>query len=196
METVLFSIDENTYKPVTKDTWQDMVKLFSEHGVQKGCWCMYWRVKRQEFHQNYGENNRLAMEQIIESGVIPGILAYHQGQPVGWCSIAPREAFPVLDRSHTLKRVDDQPVWSIVCFFISQPYRGKGISRALIDAAVAYAAENGARMIEAYPLIPKSAEIFPVEGYMGLVSTFENAGFQVVSQRSKRHPIMRYKIER
>ncbi len=183
---------EVTYKPVKEETWQDMQALFSQTGVQKGCWCMYWRTKRKEFHHNYGENNRLAMEQVIQSGRVPGILAYHDKQPIGWCSIAPREQFPVLDRSHTLKRVDDQPVWSIVCFFISRTYREQGMCRALIDAAIEYAAANGAHVIEAYPLVPERMKDPTIEGYMGLVPTFEKAGFQVVVQRSQRRPVMRY----
>ena len=132
------------------------------------------------------------MEEVIRSGRVPGILAYQKGQPVGWCSVAPREDFPVLDRSRTLKRVDEKATWSIVCFFVSEPYRGQGLSRLLIDAAVRYASEQGARIIEAYPLATKKPWDAPVEGYMGLVSTFETAGFQVIVQRSQKRPIMRF----
>ena len=194
MESNQVSNQHLRYEPVTEETWGDMQALFSEKGVQNGCWCMYWRMKRKDFHQDYGEKNRRGMEQVICSGVVPGILAYHKGQPVGWCSVAPREDFPVLDRSRTLKRVDDQATWSIVCFFISEPYRGQGLSRLLIDAAVKYACEQGARIIEAYPLASKKLWDAPVEGYMGLVSTFEKAGFQIVAQRSPKRPVMRFVV--
>jgi GNAT superfamily N-acetyltransferase len=192
MAPATLSKDDLTIKPVTMAEWPDLQALFSEPGPQNGCWCMYWRVKRAEFHRHYGEDHRRAMEQIIASGRVPGILAYFEGQPIGWCSIAPREEFPVLDRSRTLKRVDDEPVWSIVCFFVARQYRGRGLTRALIEAAVEYARGRGARIIEAYPLVPKDASYPQFELYTGLISTFEKLGFVVVARRSERRPLMRY----
>jgi GNAT superfamily N-acetyltransferase len=118
-------------------------------------------------------------------------LAYLDERPIGWCSVAPREEFQVLDRSPTLKRVDDEPVWSIVCFFVSKPYRRRGLTRALLEAAIEYAGENGATIIEAYPMI-KDAKHLPIERHAGMVTTFEGAGFKEVVRRSKRSPIMRY----
>jgi len=185
---------ELTFTPVTINEWEDLQALFAEPGVQNGCWCMYWRIKRAVFHGQYGEGNREAMRRIIESGRVPGILAYLQGQPIGWCSVAPREEFPVLDRSPTLKRVDGQPVWSIVCFFVSRPHRHKGLSKILLQAALDYAKDNGATIIEAYPLTPEHAKSQRYELYMGLVSTFEEAGFQEAARRSKRSPVMRYYV--
>jgi GNAT superfamily N-acetyltransferase len=114
---------------------------------------------------------------------------------IAWCSIAPREDFPVLDRSRTLKRVDDQPVWSIVCFFISKPYRKQKLTSILLTAAIQFARENGARIVEAYPLKNEIAKNWPFERYMGIESTFEKAGFKVVLQKSERRPVMRYTIE-
>jgi GNAT superfamily N-acetyltransferase len=186
--------DELTFRPVTIDEWDDLESLFAEPGVQNGCWCMYWRIKRADFHRSYGERNRQAMKQIVESGRVPGILAYLDGRPIGWCSIAPRTEFPVLDRSPTLKRVDDQPVWSIVCFFVSRPHRRRGVSKALIEAAIGYARDNGARIVEAYPLNPEGTVDPRYERYMGLVSTFVAAGFEEVIRRSKKRAILRYYI--
>jgi hypothetical protein len=114
----------------------DLETLFSEHGIQNGCWCMYWRIPRKQYQQNYGEGNRQFLKQIVESRNVPGILAYHGGKPVGWCSGAPREAFPVILRSPTLKPIDDQSVWSIVCFFVSRPYWEGGLTHLLIKAAI------------------------------------------------------------
>ncbi len=185
------SMDDLTFKPLAPGDWDDLVQLFEAPGVQNGCWCMYWRVKRADFHTQYGEPNKQALRQIIEAGRVPGILAYHRGRPVGWCSVAPREEFPVLDRSPTLKRVDDEPVWSIVCFFVSEPYRRQGLNRALIQAALNYARENGASIVEAYPLAPESTNYPHYERYMGLVSTFERMGFEQAARRSPRRPILR-----
>ncbi len=190
-----FSKHELTFKPVTMDEWEDLQLLFAEPGVQDGCWCMYWRIKRSDFHRGYGEDNKQALKRIIESGRPPGILAYLHGQPVGWCSVAPREQFPVLDRSPTLKRVDDESVWSIVCFFVSGPFRRKGLNKALLEAAVEYASGNGAKIIEAYPLILESAEYPKYETYMGIASTLWEAGFEEAVRRSKRRPIMRYYVD-
>jgi hypothetical protein len=114
---------ELTFRPVTLDEWTDLQTLFSEAEVQNGCWCTYWRVKRSEYFRPYSEGNKKTMQRIIESGRVPGILAYLSGLPIGWCSVAPCEDFPVLDRSHTLKRIDNQAVWSIVCF-LSQNHTG------------------------------------------------------------------------
>ena len=135
------------------------------------------------------------MQQIIESGKVPGLLLYWQGRPIAWCSVAPREDFPVLDRSPTLKRVDDEPVWSIVCFFVSKPYRRQNLTTILIKAAIAYAKDKGAKIIEAYPLILESTKYPHFETYMGVRSTFEKAGFKEVASRSKRRPIMRYYVQ-
>ncbi len=182
-----------TFLPVMPSNWTDLESLFSEHGAQNGCWCMYWRVPRAECQHNYGEGNKQALKKIVESGRIPGILAYQRGRPVGWCSVAPRQDFPVLGRSPTLKPVDDLPVWSIVCFFVSKLYRRGGLTSLLIKAAIGYAKGHGARIIEAYPIDP-NAKYIEYERYSGLTTTFLKAGFKEVIRRSDRKPIMRYII--
>ncbi len=184
-----------TFRPVTAKEWPDLCALFEEPGPQNGCWCMYWRTKREECQRQFGEGNKRALQQIIESGKVPGLLLYWHGRPIGWCSVAPREDFPVLDRSPTLKRIDDEPVWSIVCFFVSRPYRRQNLTTILIKAAIAYAKDKGAKIIEAYPLIPESTKYPHFERYMGVRSTFEKAGFKEVVSRSKRRPIMRYYVK-
>jgi GNAT superfamily N-acetyltransferase len=157
---------------------------------------MYWRVARSTFHAQYGERLKQAMHDLVAAGHVPGILAYRENEPVGWCSIAPRGEFAVLNRSRTLKPVDDQPVWSITCFFISQPYRQHGLTAKLVTAALDYAASQGARIVEAYPL---SSELYQPEAffdeYMGQRSTFEKAGFREVLRRSERRIILRKEIQ-
>lgn len=179
-------------KPLTLDRWEDFEKLFSPRGAVGGCWCMWWRIKRSEFEKGQGEGNRLAMREIVGSGEIPGLLAYRAGDPVAWCSVAPREAFPVLDRSPVLKRVDDQPVWSIVCFFFARPYRAKGLSAVLLKAAVDYAVNRGAKIIEGYPIEPKKRDAPDIYAFTGMVSTFRKVGFVEVARRSPSRPILRY----
>jgi len=167
MRTETFNLDSLAYKPLTTAEWPDFVKLFEEHGIQDGCWCMYWRVKRADCQRHYGEGNKLAFKEIVDTGNIPGILAYLDRQPVGWCSIAPRETHLALERSPTLKRVDQQPVWSIVCFFVSKPYRRLGMTKQMIRAAIQYAYRNGAKIIEAYPLRTELTKMLPYERFMG-----------------------------
>ena len=186
------SKDQLNFKPLTMTEWTDFLALFEEHGPQQGCWCMYWRVKRAECQRQFGEGNKLAFKNIVEAGKVPGILAYLDRLPVGWCSIAPREEFPVLDRSPTLKRIDDQPVWAIVCSFIAKAYRRRSLTGILIQAAIEYAREHGAKIIEAYPLKTEITKLLPYERFMGSESTFEQAGFKVITRRSERRPVMRY----
>jgi len=180
-----------SYKPVTISEWKDLRKLFSKGHEFSGCWCMYWRIKRSEFSKQYGEKNKKALRRVIQSGQVPGILAYLGNEPIGWCSIAPRDTFPVLDRSPTLKRIDDKSVWSIVCFFIAKEYRNHGYSKALIKAGLNYAKSNGAQIIEAYPLKSTKPRVQSYQSYMGFHKTFKELGFNDAICRSKIRPIMR-----
>jgi GNAT superfamily N-acetyltransferase len=181
-------------KPVTPELWPDMETLFGEHGALGGCWCMWWRIKRKDFEKQQGEQNREAMKAIVLSNEVPGILGYIDDKPVAWCSVAPREAFPVLDRSPILKRVDDKPVWSIVCFFIEKQHRRRGLSSLLLSSVLDYAKKEGGTIVEAYPVVPKKERAPDMYLFTGLVSTFEKAGFVEVCRRSRLRPIMRYTL--
>jgi GNAT superfamily N-acetyltransferase len=142
------------------------------------------------------------MQSIIESGEVPGLLAYlveetakEPPTPVGWISVAPRERFSALERSRLFKPIDNQPVWSIVCFFVAKKYRRQGLTSQLLNGAVLYAAQNGARIVEAYPVEPKKERAPDVFVYTGLASAFRKAGFVEVARRSETRPMMRYYIQ-
>jgi GNAT superfamily N-acetyltransferase len=183
------------YKPLTPKLWRDFVALFSETGVQNGCWCMWWRLTRENFHRRYGRGNKAAFKKIVDSGRVPGIIAYQGRKPVGWVAVAPREEFPSLDRSPVLKRVDDRPVWSINCFFVSKPYRGQGVNGMLARAAVDHVRKNGGRIVEAYPVRRvKNPDTVKWLLYSGLADTFRRLGFKTVSRKSKVRLMMRYYI--
>ena len=156
---------------------------------------MWWRLKRSEFEKQKGEGNKRAMKKIITSGEVPGVLAYKDGQPVAWCSVGPREVFSALERSRILKRVDDKPVWSIVCFFVAKPFRKKGLTVQLLKAAVEYAKGQGASIVEGYPVEPKKEKTADVFAYTGLASAFRKAGFEEIARRSETRPFMRYFIK-
>lgn len=178
--------------PLTPERWTDFETLFGKRGACGGCWCMWWRQTRSEFEKNKGTKNKRAMKKIVSSGQVPGLLGYADGNPVGWCAVGPRDSYPVLQRSPVLKPVDDQPVWSITCFFVAKPHRGKGVSGALLEAAVAYARSQGARIVEGYPVEPKKGRMPDAFAWIGLPSTFRKAGFVEVLRRSRTRPIMRY----
>jgi GNAT superfamily N-acetyltransferase len=120
--------------------------------------------------------------------------SFAQGRPVGWCAIAPRESYPVPERSRILERVDEAPVRSVVCFFVRREFRGKGVMTALLRAVVDYATPQGAGVIEGYPVEPKNLRTPAVFAWTGLASAFRQAGFVEVMRRSATRPIMRYVI--
>ncbi len=132
------------------------------------------------------------MKRLIDGGEVPGILAYRDGEPVGWCSVAPRERYPSIERSHVLKRLDDKPVWSLVCLFVHRKHRGEGVAQALVKAAVTYAKSEGARIVEAYPTEPHGKRLASVSSFMGTPELFTRAGFRTCARPSKSRVIMRH----
>lgn len=178
------------FHPLTADRWSDLQRLFGEHGACSGCWCMFWRVTRSEFDRLRHDGRRQAFKSIVQSGEITGILVYLNDEPIGWCSIAPRETFGALERSRTLKRVDDRPVWSIVCFFVARPHRRAGLMIELLRAAIEYAQEHGTKIVEGYPVEMKDRRYAGVELYSGVASVFHEAGF--IEVRRQPRLIMRY----
>lgn len=130
----------------------------------------------------------------MKKGDPPGILAYAEGRPVGWCAIAPRADYSRLARSRVLRRVDDRPVWSVTCFFVTAPWRRRGVTRKLLEAAVRFARSRGAKVIEGYPLDVKTANYPDVYAYTGFASAFREAGFTEVARRSESRPIMRRQL--
>lgn len=181
------------FHPVTPEGWADLEALFGVRGACAGCWCMWWRLPRSLWEKQRGEGNRLALRQLVHSGEIPGILAYSGTRPIAWCSVAPREAYPGLDRSRTLGRIDGEPVWSVVCFFVAAPFRRRGMTVQLLKAAVEYVRGRGGRMVEGYPHRPAKPGA-DAGHYMGLVSAFLQAGFQEVARPSATRSLVRYRL--
>ena len=188
------NLSELEFHPLTRDRWSDFETLFGERGACGGCWCMWWRLKRSEFERQKGEANKQAMKAIVEAGEIPGIIAYIQGRPVAWCSVAPREQYPVLGRSRILKPVDETPVWSVVCFFVDKSHRNRGMTLRLLRAAIEYVKQQGGKVVEGYPVEPKKKRMPPAFVWTGLVSAFKKAGFVECIRRSETRPIMRFYI--
>lgn len=170
--------------PATADRWADVVTLLGGSG-ERGCWCQSWRgsvAGSIAFGKATAGSNRAALEAQVRDGEFaPGVVAYLDGLPVGWCGLGPRRAMPRLMRSRTIPLVDDVPVWSIGCFVVRAGYRRRGVARALLDGAIAYARSMGAPAMEAYPIDPGDARVSTAFAFVGFTSTFEAAGFQRVA---------------
>jgi GNAT superfamily N-acetyltransferase len=175
---------------LTPERWKDFEKLFGDNGACGGCWCMWWRLKRSQYEKQKGEENKKAMRKIVNSGVIPGILAYAGTIPIGWCAIEPRESYSLLENSRVLKRIDDKKVWSVVCFFIDKRYRRMGVTEKLLEAALKHAKKNRVKIVEGYPI--DSAKTPSAFAWTGFLPAFLKVGFQEVHRGSPTRPIMRY----
>ena len=185
------------FEPLSKHNWPQLETLFGEKGACGGCWCMAWRLSAKNFAANKGEGNKQLLRQLTEQSPSPGILAIDgNGKAVGWVAIAPRTVYERLQTSKTLAPVDDKLVWSISCFFLHQSVRRQGLSVGLIDAAVAFAKQHGATIVEAYPIDTEvsSSKFVPVFNWTGVAKSFERAGFVAIARRSATRPIMRKSI--
>ncbi len=164
--------------PATGDRWPHVVTVLGGDG-ERGCWCQAWRGTRRS--DGLGSDNRARLEaQVRDGSFAPGVIAYLDREPVGWCGLGPRAAMPRLVGSRTIPAVDDAPAWSIGCFVVRPGYRRRGVARALLRGAITYARSQGAPAVEAYPIDPVGARVSGAFGFVGFVSTFEAAGFRRV----------------
>ncbi|HWD46853.1 MAG TPA: GNAT family N-acetyltransferase [Actinomycetota bacterium] len=178
--------------PLTPDRWDDLVTLFDRPGDPKGCWCMFYRVRSRDFERLWGKGARSAFRGVVADGPPPGLLAYRDGVPVGWCAVAPRDAYPRILNSRVLRPADDAPAcWAAVCFYVLRSERRDGVAAALLEAAVAFAAEHGAEAVEGYPKDTEGAKRHANEMFVGSMSMFAEAGFSEAARRSPARPIMR-----
>ena len=175
------------FRPVTPDRWPDLARLFEARGGPKHCWCMVWRPWPTGVERSPA-TKRAELERTTLSGTPVGILAYVEGEPVAWCSVAPRETY----RAGLYRPSGDEPdgVWSLACFFVPRRLRKRGIARGLLDAAVEHASSRSASVVEAYPVDPDS----PSYGFMGRVPLFEAAGFREVGTAGSRRHVMRLEV--
>jgi ribosomal protein S18 acetylase RimI-like enzyme len=185
-------------RPLTPATFPDLESVFNARGcsVARGCWCLYYRdtgrpppppgVRR-------GEHNRRELRLRVAKGEFIGLVGYREGEPIGWISLGPRESYRRLEHSPVMKPVDDERVWSIVCFVVPGEYRRKGIAQELLRGAIAYARKKRVRILEAYP-----TDMARIEGegslWFGTKSMYDAAGFKVVARRKPGRPVMRLRL--
>jgi GNAT superfamily N-acetyltransferase len=178
-------------RPLTPELWPALEDLFGENGASNGCWCMYGRIGN-AYRKRPRAQNKADFRAVVKRGPPPGLLAFADDLAVGWCQLTPRAALPWLDRTWRLKPVDEAPVWSLSCLYVRKGYRRRGITAALIAAALRAAKRARAPALEAYPF---DAAVSPSASGCGYASTFAQAGFKVVARRVPARPIMRHDLK-
>jgi GNAT superfamily N-acetyltransferase len=179
----------------TADRWADFETVMGPRGGSGGCWCMLWRVSRKTFDAEKGDGLKAAMRGVFQDVRPPGLIAYADGTPAGWCSIAPRADFPRLETSRILKPVDENSVWSVTCLTVVKAHRRKGVSVALLNAAAEFVARRGGAIVEGYPVEPDRPNYPPVYAWTGVARAYLSAGYHEVARRSPTRPIMRRLLE-
>jgi GNAT superfamily N-acetyltransferase len=175
--------------PVTADRWEELAAFFGPSGAFAHCWCTWWRQTAAEFSHGVGEKgapNRALMHSLVEAGSEPGLLAYRDGQPVGWVSVAPRPQYGRIIRSRRIGpapgEAADERIWSVVCFWIPRRERGQGVANALLKGAVAHARARRATVLEAYPVDTAGGRHPSANLFTGTLTMFRRAGFEEVDR--------------
>ncbi len=181
-------------QPLRRNLWNDFEELFGLNGACGGCWCMFWKLRGRAFDESKGQATRQMHKSMIDSGKVTGLLAYLEGEVVGWVAVEPRSAYEKLAHSRALKPVDDQEVWSVTCFFVAKKYRRMGITVGLLKAAVEHVKGQGGRIVEGYPVDAQKDMPAPFV-YTGTASAFQKAGFKEVARNTPTRPIFRYVIQ-
>ena len=182
-----------SFHPLTSSRFTDFERLFGSRGACGGCWCTFWKLRGKAYEENTGESAHQMQKSIVDSGTIPGLLAYQGDEPVGWIAVEPRSVYPRLAHSRILKPVDDADVWSVTCFFVAKQARRQGLTVKLLEAAVDYVKSQGGKIVEGYPVDAKK-DMPAAFIYHGTAAAFEKAGFVEVTRRSETRPIMRFSI--
>ena len=167
------------------DLWPALEQLFGPNGACGGCWCMFWRLGAGERYDDVkGPRAKARFKSLVKRGKVHGILAFHEGEPVGWCAFERRVELPRLDRSPSLAIPDADRVWSLPCFFVKARWRGRGVAAQMLAAAEKALVRHGVEIAEAYPV--KLGQRLPAAfAYTGVSSMFDACGFAVAEARPK-----------
>jgi GNAT superfamily N-acetyltransferase len=187
--------------PANEAGCEDLQTIFGTRGTARTCQCQRYKLRPREAFRSFPVEERAQRlrEQTDcghpRSGTTSGLVAYLDGEPVGWCAVEPRTAYEGLLRTFRVPwegRAEDKAddsVWAVTCLFTRAGFRKRGISRALARAAVDFARERGARAIEGYPMVTK--DVILEELHVGTEGVFADAGFEVVSRPTLRRVVMR-----
>ena len=179
------------FRPLTPELMDDFgTVLRGNFGA--GCWCMFPRMTEAQTRElrdtrPVSLQRREAMTHLASRERAPGLLAFEDGEPVGWIAVAPRGELTRIVRSRATPPVDDAPVWVIPCITVRKSHRGRGIAVALIRAAVDYAGEHGAPAVEAYPRAD-GERTGDDNAYFGTEPMFRRAGFEAVRELLPNRP--------
>jgi GNAT superfamily N-acetyltransferase len=166
--------------------WENLETLFGEKGACAGCWCMYWRLPTREFKAAQGAAAKKQLRVLVERDQAHGVLAYVDGEPVGWCAFERRVELPRLDSAPSLAIDDAEVVWALPCFFVKVGFRGRGVARALLAAGEKAVRKRGGRVLEAYPILPAGETKIPAAfAWTGVPALFEAAGWKNVAPRER-----------
>lgn len=178
------------FLPASPGRWDDVAAVVGSCSEGRRCWCAFWYLPNAEYRANGPAANRAVLEHLVGSGAEPGLIAYADGAPAGWVGVAPRQRYDRLNRSRNFRPLDDLPVWSVTCFIVARPFRGKGLLTALAAAAAEFAFAHGAPAIEGYPLEP-GPRTGQGDLFVGTPKAFVAAGYREVARPLERRPIMR-----
>ena len=179
------------FQEATKERWGDLESLFEGRGGPKHCWRVVSRPKPKGAGRLSNADKKGILRGFVEAGTPVGLLGYEDGEPVAWCSIAPRDSYRRMSRIPDPDGVDSASVWAVERFFAVRRLRGTGIARRLIAAAATLARSKGAAMVEAYPVDPDS----PSYKFMGTVPAFQSAGFVYAGEEGRRRRVMRLRLD-
>ncbi|MFI0846209.1 GNAT family N-acetyltransferase [Mesorhizobium sp. IMUNJ 23232] len=188
-----------TVKPLTPDLWPAFEDLFGKQGACYGCWCTHFRLRPAVRRENDRQRNKDHIHARIEAGPPPGLLAFDGEKAVGWMQIGPRADVPEWNNAGRVSAPlesdhgADLAVWAISCFFIRNAARGRGLSHRMVAAGIAFARENGARLLEACP-IDQSKDSRSIGLFVGSTRVFEKAGFARVAERKAGRPLVRLEL--
>lgn len=173
--------------PATEERFPDLAQLLAPRRKDApACWCLTYRVTSSEFSSLKGADRPNRLRALCARENAPGVIAYVDGIPAGWCAFGPRTEMGRLQRSRTIPQVDDRPVWSIVCFVVKAAYRKQGLTHQLLHTAIAYARSKGVQTLEAYPIETGGTRVSAAFAFVGTTSLFEAAGFQKVKETTAR----------
>ena len=197
-----------TIRPANEVSWEELEAVFGTRGEPAMCHCQRYKMAFRESWASVGREELAARFRVQTecgnpaSGSTTGLVAFLDGEPVGWCAVEPRTAYPRLLRDTRVPWVDrhedktDDSVWAVTCFVTRRGFRKRGVSRALVGAAVDYARSQGARALEGYPMLVEEARgILPGELHVGTRGIFADAGFREVSHPTLRRVAMRIDFE-
>jgi GNAT superfamily N-acetyltransferase len=176
----------------TPDRWPDLLTVMGTRGDPSRCWCQFFRIAGAGWDRATAPAMREALHEQVHRDVPPGVLAFRDDEPVGWCAVAPRGSYPRLGGSPVAQATDDgRGVWAVTCFVVRVGHRRKGVASALLNGAVDLARRHGASIVEAYPVDAVARRASAAELYHGPLSVFLAAGFAEVARPSTARAVVR-----